>query len=203
MAKRLITPPAEPPVSIEYVKTKLRIDHDDSDDDLAAYIASATDLAQEFLGRALVTQTWELLLDEFPEHEIAIPMPPLQSVESVKYDNEDGDETTIAAADYTVDSSSGSAGAEGPGWVVPNVDVEWPTPIEAINAVRVRFVAGYAPSAESPENLTENIPAAIKQAIVLCVKYWYDGEMDIDELQGLPTGVEPLLRKYRVLRGMA
>src|SRR5262245_54460295 len=202
MSKRLVTPPTETPVSLDYVKTKLRIDHDDSDDDLEAYIAAATDLAQEFIGRALVAQEWELLLDEFPEHEIAIPMPPLISIESVKYDNEEGDETTIDAADYTVDTSTGTAGAEGPGWIVPNVDAEWPTPIEAINAVGGRFVAGYA-SGNSPENLTAGIPASIKQAITLCVKYWYDGEVPLDKTQGLPMGVEPLLRKYRVLKGMA
>jgi uncharacterized phiE125 gp8 family phage protein len=130
-------------------------------------------------------------------------MPPLQSVESIKYIDSIGDEITIDSADYTVDASTGTAGAEGPGWVVPNIDSEWPTPLEAINAVRIRFVAGYAPAAESPENLTRLIPESIKQAIVLCVKYWYDGEMDLDKMQGLPTGVEPLLRKYRVLRGMA
>ena len=203
MARRLITPPAVTPITVDFVKTKLRIDHADSDDDLEAYIAAATDQAQEFLGRALVTSTWELVLDEFPESEIEIPMPPLQSVVSVVYDDPDGFEQTVSSGDYTVDSTSGSSGAEGPGWVVPNTGFSWPTPLEAINSVRVRFIAGYAPDENSPPDLTANIPMSIKQAITLAVKYWYDGEMKLDELQGLPAGVEPLLRKYRVLKGMA
>jgi hypothetical protein len=75
--------------------------------------------------------------------------------------------------------------------------------LEAINAVRIRFIAGYAPSANSPDDLTVNIPESIKQAIVLLVKNWYDDATQLDKMHGLPLGVEPLLRKYRVLRGMA
>ena len=105
-----------------------------------------------WLGRAIVSQTWELSLDTFPADEIQIPLVPLVSITSVVYDDEDGIEQTIDGADYTLDPA---------GWVVTAGDYSWPTPITAINAVRVRFVAGYGDAAD--------VPATIKAAILLMV----------------------------------
>ena len=115
---------------------------------------SYVDAEDGFLGRGLVTQTWLLTLDEFPTDEIKIPMPPLQSIVNIAYDDPGGNSTTVSADDYYVDV------AKEPGWIVPIT--AWPTPLDAINAVRIQFVAGYAPNEDSPADLTANIPEASK-----------------------------------------
>lgn len=199
MALRLITAPAVQPLTLEEVKEHLRVDYTDADALITAYIEAATSYVQGrngFTGRALVTQTWELVIDHFPLHEIKIPLPPLQSVESIKYDASDGLETTLATDQYWVDDVSE------PAWIVP-ITGGWPTGVlSAINAVRIRFVAGYPATDDSPPDLRGNIPGAIKQAMLLQIGNFHEHrEENIVGLttMKLPFASENLLRPFRVV----
>lgn len=200
MAIKLITPPAAEPVTLAEAKAHCRVDHSADDARISAYIAAARQDCERWTGRAFVTQTWELVIDEFPEDEIQIPLPPLQSVVSVKYDDGNGTEQTIASTEYVVDDVSE------PGWVVPAIG-GWPSTFDGINAVRVQFVAGYAPDTNSPVDLAANVPPSIKQAILLLTGQYYDNREDIvvgTTVYRLPTGAsESLLRMFRVALGMA
>src|SRR5262245_32745258 len=197
MALRLITAPTVEPLTLAETKQHLRVDHDDDDDLIAAYIAAAVsycDGEYGFLGRALVTQTWELVLDNFPLHEIKIPLPPLQSVESIKYDDSAGDEQVVATDSYWVDAASE------PGWIVP-ATAGWPTAVlDAVNSVRVRFVAGYDPTTDSPPDYRANVPRAVKQAMLLQVGQFYQQREDVVigvNAVRLSWGAEALLRPFR------
>ena len=199
MAIRLITAPTVQPLTLAEVKAHLRVDHSDEDDLIAAYIEAATSYADGeygFLGRALVTQTWELVIDTFPTHEIKIPLPPLQSVESVKYDDGDGVEQTLSTSLYTVDS------ALEPGWIVPPVGTGWPSSVfDGINSVRVRYVAGYDPTTDSPVDLRANIPRAIRQALLLLIGAMYQQREEVVigvSVMKMPWASEQLLRPFRV-----
>jgi len=200
MALRLITAPTIEPVSLTEAKAHLRVDDSDSDTLISLYISAARQDCEEWTARAFVTQTWELVLDEFPTDEILIPRPPLQSITSIKYDDGDGVEQTLATTEYTVDTASE------PGWVVP-VTTGWPTStFEGINSVRIRYVAGYI-STDSPADLTEHVPFAIKAALLLQIGRYYQNREDVVvgvNAVKLPIGtVENLLRPYRVALGMA
>lgn len=200
MALRLITPPAVEPISLTEAKAHLRVDHNDEDTTIAIYLAAARNDCERWTGRVFVTQTWELVLDEFPEDEIQIPNPPLQSIVSIKYDDSAGVEQTLATSEYTADTVSE------PGWVVPTPS-GWPTAIfEGINSVRIRYVAGYL-NTDSPTDLTSAIPFAIKAAILLHLGRLYANREDVivgTSAVKLPIGhAEYLLRPYRVHLGMA
>src|SRR5262245_57253066 len=137
MAVKLITAPADPVLTLAQAKAHLRVDHNDEDDLITALVLAATANVETFTGRALIDQTWELVLDSFPDDtnlfEIEIPKPPLIEVVRIAYDDELGDEQVMAAADYFVDNASE------PGWVVPASDSLWPATLDAINTVRIRF----------------------------------------------------------------
>jgi uncharacterized phiE125 gp8 family phage protein len=198
-AIRIITPPTVMPLTLEETKTHLRVDHSDDDERITAYIAAATayvDGEYGFLGRALVTQTWELVLDTFPTNEIRIPLPPTQSIESVKYDDSAGIEITMPSTDYTADLASE------PAWILPPANTAWPTVFTGINSVRIRFVAGYPASTDSPPDLRANIPASIKQAMLLQIGSWYDHREDhvIGTTSApVPNPASLLLRPHRVV----
>jgi uncharacterized phiE125 gp8 family phage protein len=201
MAVRLITPPAVEPVTLEEAKLHLKVDHSEDDLLIGSYIEGARIFAEKFTARAFITQTWELVLDEFPADEIKIPLPPLQSVESVKYDDADGFEQTLATSGYSVDT------ANQPGWVVP-VTTGWPSStFEGINSVRIRFVAGYDPGTGSPVDLAENVPTSLKNAILLHAGMLYANRESIvvgTIAVGIPTGgILHILRQFRVALGMA
>jgi uncharacterized phiE125 gp8 family phage protein len=200
MAVRLITPPAAEPITLVEAKAHLRVDHSDDDTLIAALIEASRGYCEQWTARAFVTQTWELVLDDFPD-EIMIPMPPLQSITSVIYDDSAGIATTLSVLEYDVDNVSQ------PGWIVPAVG-GWPTAVwEGINSVRIRFVAGYNPGTDSPIDLAANIPQSIKAAILLHVGQLYENREDLvvgTIVNRLPSGgIEHLLRQYRVALGMA
>lgn len=200
MALKLITAPLAEPLTLAEVKQHLRVDHTEEDGLIAIYIRAAREHAERFLGRALVSQTWDLYLDAFPVNEIRIPLPPLRSVESIRYDDTAGEEQTVSTLEYYVDT------ANEPGWVVPDSTTTWPTTIDAVNAVRIRFVAGYAPTADSPEDLASNVPWGIKAAMLLIIGNLYENrENNVVGVitNKLPHGAEWLLRPYRIELSMA
>lgn len=170
MALKLITAPATTPISLAEVRSHMKIDSASENARLERLINAATgfyDGEYGLLDRAIVSQTWELHLDEFPASEIKMPLPPLISVTSVKYDDVNGVEQTVDSGDYYVDTVSQ------PGWIVPVSGFCWPSTLDAINTVRVRFVAGYSTVPESMklgllntvQLLFEN--AGIKQADIV------------------------------------
>lgn len=201
MSLTLITAPAVEPLSLVEVKAHLRVVDSDDDNLIALYIQAArsfVDGKDGFLGRALVTQTWQLTLDEFPLDEIKIPLPPLQSIVSVGYFDPAGNPQSVAQGDYYVDTASE------PGWIVP-VDT-WPTPLAAVNAVQIQFIAGYPATTDSPPDLAGNVPAQVKAGMLLMIGAWYDQREDFvvgTIVQNLPFGSDNLFRPYRVQLGMA
>lgn len=190
MGLSLVTSPAVEPVSLADVKRHLRLEHDDDDTILALYISAARQWidGDGWLGRALITQTWELTLDEFPTSEIRLPLLPVQEITSVKYDDADGIEQTVDADDYYLDNTSQ------PSWLLPLSDVPWPSPMSGTNTVRVRFVAGYG---DEPAD----VPAPIRAAILLMTGHLYanrEAVMTGQRPEQLPLGVDALLAPYRV-----
>ena len=201
MALRAISPPTSMAVSLVEAKRHLRVDHDDDNLLITAYILSAighVDGKDGMLGRALVDQTWELVLDAFPVNEIKIPLPPLISIISIKYDDVAGNEFTLSPSLYTVDN------VKEPGWVLP--DGSWPGTFDGVNSVRIRYRAGYLSLGSPP--VTE-VPEDIKLAILLMVGTAYAQREtvleggSIVEIPGIVTSAEALLRRKRVEISMA
>jgi len=196
MAVRIITPPATDPITLTEAKSHLRVDHTDDDTLITGYITAATRYAEEFTGRAFITQTLELVLDEF-RAQIQIPRPPLQSVVSVKYDDSNGLEQTLTeGVDFLVDTASQ------PGWVVA-VESIWPETIETINSVRIRYVAGYVDGNSPP---SENVPRDIKSAILLIIGSLYSVRETVvvgAVAQHVPWGADQILRQRSVVLPMA
>jgi uncharacterized phiE125 gp8 family phage protein len=161
MGLRLITPPVLEPLTLSEVKANLHIDHADDDAVLTEALADARQWVEDRVQRKLMPQTWEFVIDYFPEHEIKLPLRPVLSITSIKYDDADGSEQTIPDTDYYLDDASDDA------WLFPNADAAWPTDlIDAVNAVRIRFVAGYASAGL--------VPGSIKRAIHLKIRELYD-----------------------------
>lgn len=128
------------------------------EDDLLELLIAAATLEldgpgeQNWLGRALCTQTLEYRIDRFPERRIVLPLPPLRSVTSIKYVDGDGVLQTMDPADYVAFNAAGSPPeiVQGPGYVEPSFDSCWPATRAVPEAVRVRFEAGYGAPSDVP-----------------------------------------------------
>lgn len=128
------------PVSLDEIKAQLKVEHDIDDDHITDLILSASDIIEKALGRTFVSQTWDLILPRFCEHHIScrcpikFPMPPLESITTIKYYNPSDTLITMDSADYYVVATS-----EDRGFVQPKL--YWPaTSFYRPNAVQIRFV---------------------------------------------------------------
>ncbi len=94
------------------------------DDLLSAIITASREHVEDITRRALLTQTWDYYLDEFPCSDfIRLPFGNLQSVTSVKYKDSDGTETTLTEnTDYIVETNG-----EGCGRIVLPYGETWPS----------------------------------------------------------------------------
>lgn len=168
MSLRLVTAPTDEPVTVAEAKARLRIDTSASDDDLAAMLLAARqeiDGVTGRLGRALLTQTWELGLPYFPAGPIALPLPPCQSIVSVKYRDSLDVEQTIDASDYRLilrgDAPSIIEPAAGKSWPAAQGWSGWPSDVCDSDArwygrtdpVTIRFVCGWATPDDVPAPL--------------------------------------------------
>jgi len=176
---RLITAPALEPVSLETAKAFLRVDGTADDALIAVLIAGACEVCEEIARRAFITQTWEMILNDFPRDlRLIVYRPRLQSVTSVKYI--DANDVEYAFTDYVVDARSD------PGVIVfnslPNAS------LKESGAVVVRYVAGYG-------NAASDVPQRIKDAILGLVTYRYENR----EAAGIPAYVIEAMMNERTI----
>lgn len=140
MAFRVSIPPAVEPLHVAEIKAHLRIPHDAENTLLSGLLMAVRQTWEDLAGRALVTQTVTLALDEFPacEYAITLPRSPVSSIVSVTYTDSTGGTLTMSAADYTLDTF-----AE-PNRLLLAYGKSWPIARYQPNAVLVTCVAGYA-----------------------------------------------------------
>lgn len=159
-------------LTVSDVKLHLRLTSDTTEDALiAALITAARDYCEKYTGRAFATQTLVAYLDNFPaEDYIELPMPPLQSVTSIKYKNSAGTETTMTVTtQYIADTDSDV------GRIVLPYGVSWPsfTPYP-FNPIAITYVAGYT-----------TLPRQLRQAMLLVIGSMYENrENDIALIGG-------------------
>lgn len=153
MALSITTAPAVEPVEIGELRAHVREDDVGQDAVIGRMIKAARLHTEVFAGRTFINTTFLLTLDRFPVPAlIEPPGPPLSSVTSITYIDTDGDEQTLAADQYQVDTESK------PGRIVQAFGVTWPATRAQLNVVEVNFVAGYG---AAPEDVPENFRLAI------------------------------------------
>lgn len=194
MALIRITAPTVEPVSLREVKAQARVDISDDDALLEMYIQAAREHCEAFLRRPLVTQTWKLLLDDWPHGDtLEIPMPPLQSITSIVYTSDAGVDATFSSANYIVETPY-----EDYGRIRLVNSAEWPsTTLKAMNGIAVTFVCGYGDGPSS-------VPAQFRQAMLLLVATWYENREAIlttgAMASQIPFAVDALLRPRRAYK---
>lgn len=187
------TAPTETPITLAEAKAHIRVDFDNDDTLITALIAAATehlDGRRGYLGRCLVTQSWEYRVDIFPWKlwdAIEIPMPPLVSVQSVKYIDDNGAEQTLATSVYVVDVATPY------GQIRLAYDQEWPATRDEPHAVRIAFAAGFGAASA--------VPQPIKSALLMLVGHLYANRdaVTAQVLAEMPMGARYLLGPYRTV----
>lgn len=184
----LVTPAAEMPVTLDECKADLRVQHSAEDSLIEDLIASATDYAQEFIGKKLIDQVWDYSLPYADGcANIWLPLANASAITSIKYYDASDAEQTATLSDYYFYKFEDSA------YLTPKSGKSWPVTYSRKDAITIRFTAGYGD--------IDSVPAAIKRAIRLLVAHWYENRMAVTvgvNSQQVPMGVESLLCAHRI-----
>jgi uncharacterized phiE125 gp8 family phage protein len=192
----VITEPTDYPVTVDEIKNFARIDGNDEDSILENFLAGVVENVEAYLGRALITRTYKLFLDEWNSKEIELPRPPLISVSSIVTIDEDDKETEYDSSKYYAVTSSI------PGRVL--IKQGYATPLNT-----ERKASGYAITYNAGYGEASDIPYEIKVGIMQWVTMIYENrsmtENDFDKngkLTGkqVPNEVQKGLRAFRVIR---
>ena len=184
----LKTAPTVTPVSVAEAKTHLRIDSTFTADDtyIETLISVATSAAENYTNLAIMSQTWVLHIDAFPDYfNLLKGTLKSLSINSIKYSDENNATQTLAAANYFADGSIKPARI----YFAPDATI--PSTYDKPNAVIVDFTLGFSSAS--------NVPAPIKQAILLMVGTYYETRQTVSDrtYKEIPQSAEYLLMPYR------
>ena len=182
------TAPTSEPLTLTQVKDHLRIDGSDSNDELTLLLAAARAHVEARTNRQMMQATYEMTFDRWPSGGVAtLRMPPLLSVSSVTYYDENGDSQTLSSSKYHVDT------ATEPGRVVLDDGEAWPTLDQRPAAATITYVAGVASAAD--------VPDAAKLATLQLIGHWFENREAIafgGNPVELPHAVSALINQIKV-----
>jgi uncharacterized phiE125 gp8 family phage protein len=190
MISYLLAGPAEEPVTVAEAKAWLKVDGADEDALIATLITAARLHLESVTGRALLTQSWRLVLDAWPQGgEVRLPVAPLSALTAIRAFDEDGDEHAIGLAQFVVE-----AGGTPARLVLPGTVAGMPL-LRQRFGIEIDYVAGFGEAADVPQEL--------KQALLVLVAHWFE-HRDAVVIAGsgavIPFGFDRLIAPWREVR---
>lgn len=184
-----VTPPTVKPVTLEELKEAARVDFNDDDQILGAYLDAAIDHLDGWngiLGRAIVNQEWQINASVWPSFGFVLPFGDV-SAATVKYIGVSGAEFTLPEFAYeVVETATGSMLRFRRSFDRPALTND------RSDAVQITFTTGYG------EDATK-VPASIKVAIMLLAAHWYENREATSgiDVRKLPLAVDALITPHR------
>lgn len=188
MSSILLTAPAIEPLSLDEARAFLRVETGDDDEVIAALIAGARRHVEAQTRRALITQSWRLVLDAWPDDgRIAVRPAPLRALTAARVYDADGGTLALDTQAFVPDL--GASALAFMAWTLP-------APGRLAAGLELDVIVGYGDGAR-------DVPEPLRQAVRLLVAHWYENRGLV--LAGaaptalLPATVAALLAPYRML----
>jgi uncharacterized phiE125 gp8 family phage protein len=180
---KIISEPATEPVTLAQVKLHSRISHSEDDTWLTMAIVVARQYIEKTCELSLITQTRRTTFAGFHKPWLTLAYGPTISITTIEYYDQANALQTLATYQAALESN--------PCLIVPAAGQPWPSTMpNRIDAVKVTYVAGYGAA--------ENVPAALKQGILLLVDFWYSNRsaVEMGSPGPIPFGVDALLNLF-------
>ena len=201
MQSILIAPPAAEPVSLAEARAWLRVDTNDEDSAIASLISAGRLLVESATRRVLVTQTWRLTLDAWPNAgadggwtllstrpaalpgEVVLPLVPVQSVAAIRIYDSIGVSQTLPTSSWRLVGAPERARIA--------FSITPPQPTATVAGIEIDVVAGYGDP--------QDTPAPLRHAILSLVSYWFDNRGDVAaaDANNLPPRAAALIAPFR------
>jgi uncharacterized phiE125 gp8 family phage protein len=188
MTSYLLAGPAEEPLTLAETKAYLRLDDEAEDALVTTLIVAARLHVEGVTGRALLAQSWRLVLDSWPESRIVkLPVAPLISLTAITAYDADGTGHDISLAQFLPETAVAPARL-----MLPQTIAGMPALRERMG-LEIDYVAGFGTEAS-------DVPADIRQALLRLVAYWFE-HRDAVIVAGsgaiVPPGFDNALMPYR------
>ena len=187
MTSYLLTGPVGEPVSLVEAKAFLKVDDTAEDGLIATLIAAARLHIEGVTGKALLAQSWRVVLDAWPENRtVRLPVSPFISLTGIKAFDADGNEHVVGLAQFWGE----------PDRLLLPINVAGMPGLRERQGIEVEYVAGFgtAPS---------DVPADIRQALLVLVGYWFE-HRDAVIVAGsgavVPSGFDRLVAGHKRVR---
>jgi uncharacterized phiE125 gp8 family phage protein len=174
--------PAVEPVLLSEMKAYLRVDDDAENDLISGLVKAARLMVEAAARRALVAQTWRLMLHEWPSsRSLALPLSPLIAIDKVEVFDAAGVATPLAREAIEVDSDDDP----------PRIFfLHTPAPGRSRHGIAIEFRAGYGA-------LAEDVPAPLRLAIKVIVARWFENRGDVAGEPSLPVEALTLIAPFQ------
>lgn len=169
----LFTSPASEPLSLAEAKLYLRVDGSAEDDLIGMMLIAVRVAAEQYLRRALITQSWKLAYDDYMPAQTPLPLTPVQSVVAVNQVARDGTIVVVDSGNYYLNARKDTLIFE----VMP-----FAHRVEAI------FIAGYGNA--------NDVPAPLKQGMLLHLAELYGNRSGSGAIPGTAL---MLYAPYRII----
>lgn len=196
----LIAGPTIEPLDLEEIKKNRRFSSTTLDTLFDIWNSGGRQEFEAMTNLALITQTREFALDASPcQDQIQLSRAPVQSIDSVTFDDGSGDEQTFAAENYTLlpkrDGATGNDPYPDLGCVALVSGASWPS-TTGRKSLRIRYVCGFG---DAPGAVPEIIVYYLHMFVGTAHKYG-EGLQEPKTVLAMVPGVQQVLRNARTWR---
>lgn len=191
MTSYLLAGPAQEPVSLAEMKAHLRVTDEAEDGLIEALIVAARVHVESLTSRALLAQTWRLVLDGWPESRvIRLPVSPMITLTEIRCYDAEGGELQVGIEQFLPD------GQASPARIICPATIEGAPVLRERMGIEIDYVAGFGTE-------LEEVPADLLQSLKTLVAYWYENRDSVlvtGAGAAVPAGFERLVSAYRRVR---
>jgi uncharacterized phiE125 gp8 family phage protein len=187
MTSYLLAGPAEEPVSLVEAKLFLKVDDEAEDGLITTLIGAARLHVEGVTGRALLAQSWRVVLDGWPtDRQVKLPVTPFMAVTEITAYDADGTGHDILLAQFLREPDR---------LLLPTTVIGMPV-LRERQGIEVDYVAGFGTE-------PHDVPPDIRQALLALVAYWYE-HRDAVIVAGsgavVPSGFDRMVSGYKRMR---
>jgi len=186
MAITDILPPAAEPVTLDYVKTFLRVDHSESDDVIEGFMRAARLHIEDRLRTTLIERIRRFTSANFAGSCLRLDDFPIKSLNAIRLIDEDGTGVDVPLDDFQLRVSAQ------PAQLSLGQGGSWAAYINGASSIEVDYRAGYGPS-------EADVPMPLRQAILLLTGHFYQYRGDATT-PSYPFMLDALLMPYQRVR---
>lgn len=205
------TAPSSEPILLEELKTHLRIDGEQEDASISAFIAIARSAVETAVDLSLINRDIDIYADKWADLQrrigcsennsdslvpgqsaadaVTLPVKPVSAVNAISVIDDDGVETIWPSSNYQM-----QPGLEPLLFLKPGAT--WPAPTRAFDSIKISVTAGFGPDWNA-------VPKLINQAIIRTATNLYlkRGDEHMPPANLLKAaGAEGLLQSFRRVR---